>query len=536
VTSDEVNYLVFRYLQESGFYHTAFVFAAESAVNKTKIKPTSVPTGSLVSFLQKGLQYTELEVHVNADGEEETRCKVPFSLCKPHECRISTQTAPSQSSLEQDSPQHPASPSGTAASSKKAARRRKGKEKEPPKTQLPTITLDNAPSYAQTSQSQLDDDNAAEPRTLSDDAVPVGSESAGLTIPDSRVTVLKGHQSEVFLCSWNPKIENILASGSADSTVRIWEVAPSTSTQLSPIVLKHAVNVADGSSKDVTSIDWNRDGTLIATGSTDGIARVWNLDGQLIHTLKKHDGAICSLKWNQRGDLLLSGSVDKTTIVWDAVKGQVKQQYDFHAEPTIDVDWRDNSTFATCSTDRNIYVCEVGKFTPVRCMKGHIHEVNAIKWDPSGRLLASCSDDATAKLWSITKERYLYDLAEHTKEIYTITWSPSSTQPLLATASFDTTVKLWDAETGLCVHTLVGHTDPVYSVAFNQQGDLIASGAFDRKLYLWSVRQGAVVASYRVDGGIFEVGWSASGNSVAIADSNKTLSVVDLRFLSSQKV
>ncbi|CBY43633.1 unnamed protein product [Oikopleura dioica] len=30
---------------------------------------------------------------------------------------------------------------------------------------------------------------------------------------------------------------------------------------------------------------------------------------------------------------------------------------------------------------------------------GHENEVNAVKWDPSGELLASCSDDKTLKLW-----------------------------------------------------------------------------------------------------------------------------------------
>jgi len=71
-----------------------------------------------------------------------------------------------------------------------------------------------------------------------------------------------------------------------------------------------------------------------------------------------------------------------------------------------------------------IYVCEYGKSKPLKCFQGHavtfrkmriLHlsltaffvvillllskdEVNAIKWDPSGSLLASCSDDYTAKV------------------------------------------------------------------------------------------------------------------------------------------
>ncbi|CAN0491080.1 unnamed protein product, partial [Hapterophycus canaliculatus] len=33
---------------------------------------------------------------------------------------------------------------------------------------------------------------------------------------------------------------------------------------------------------------------------------------------------------------------------------------------------------------------------------GHCDEVNAIKWDPSGSLLASCSDDYTAKVCTVS--------------------------------------------------------------------------------------------------------------------------------------
>jgi hypothetical protein len=43
VTSDDVNLLVYRYLVESGFVHTAFSFAAESALAKTSVAASDVP-------------------------------------------------------------------------------------------------------------------------------------------------------------------------------------------------------------------------------------------------------------------------------------------------------------------------------------------------------------------------------------------------------------------------------------------------------------------------------------------------------------
>jgi WD40 repeat protein len=44
-------------------------------------------------------------------------------------------------------------------------------------------------------------------------------------------------------------------------------------------------------------------------------------------------------------------------------------------------------------------------------------QVNAIKWDPSGQLLASCSDDYTAKIWRPNSAKCVHDLREHTKEV-----------------------------------------------------------------------------------------------------------------------
>lgn len=133
-----------------------------------------------------------------------------------------------------------------------------------------------------------------------------------IEIPESKTTVLRGHESEVFICAWNPTTD-LLASGSGDSTARIWDMSDNSSSP-NQLVLRHCIQRGGAevpSNKDVTSLDWNCDGTLLATGSYDGYARIWMTDGSLASTLGQHKGPIFALKWNKKGNYILSAGVDK---------------------------------------------------------------------------------------------------------------------------------------------------------------------------------------------------------------------------------
>lgn len=87
LTSDEINYLIYRYLAESGFSHSSFSFANESGILKSDIKGSQVGPGFLIRILQKGLLYMSLEAHVSPEGNI-VKCLAPFSLLGPHECQI----------------------------------------------------------------------------------------------------------------------------------------------------------------------------------------------------------------------------------------------------------------------------------------------------------------------------------------------------------------------------------------------------------------------------------------------------------------
>ncbi|KAI5325269.1 hypothetical protein L3X38_034343 [Prunus dulcis] len=559
ITSVELNFLVFRYLQESGFTHSAFALGYEAGINKSTIDGNLVPPGALITFVQKGLQYLEMEANLtcqsDADLDEDFSLINPLDLITKDLYQLRQMIKEKRKNLQKDRDKDKERESykkdkelekeheGERARVKEKERQEREKEFEKDRERI---------EKNKEQEKQHEDHNDRDMVTDQEEKINVKHEENGASgepmdipttdveIPSSDVTILEGHTSEVCACAWSPA-GSLLASGSGDSTARIWTIAEGSSRlsqngSSNVLVLKHVKGRTNEKSKDVTTLDWNGEGTLLATGSYDGQARIWTTNGELRSTLSKHKGPIFSLKWNKKGDYLLTGSCDKTAIVWDVKAEESKQQFEFHSGPTLDVDWRNNNSFAMSSTDNMIYVCKIGETRPIKTFTGHQGEVNCVKWDPTGSLLASCSDDISAKIWSMKQEKYVHDLREHSKEIYTIRWSPTgpgtnnaNQQLVLASASFDSTVKLWDVELGKLLYSLNGHRDPVYSVAFSPNGEYLASGSLDKSMHIWSLKEGKIVKTYTGNGGIFEVCWNKEGDKIAACFANNTVCVLDFR-------
>ncbi|KAF8051093.1 hypothetical protein N665_1801s0009 [Sinapis alba] len=590
LTSVELNFLIFRYLQESGFTHAAFTLGYEAGINKSNIDGNMVPPGALVKFVQKGLHYMEMEANLTngeVDIDEDFSFFQPLDLISKdvkelqemlrerkrkerdkEKDRERCKENDKEVEREHDGDRNRVKEKDRHEKQKERERERekmereKEREREREKSERETFEMerlklerererekekayekqlgdgDKDMAIDQSEKENAGDEDhgrssAAEPMDITMTPTSLPSH-----IPNSDVRILEGHTSEVCACAWSPSA-SLLASGSGDTTARIWSIPEGpfkSGRSISALILKHAKGKSNEKSKDVTTLDWNGEGTLLATGSCDGQARIWTTNGDLISTLSKHKGPIFSLKWNKKGDYLLTGSVDRTAVVWDVKAEEWKQQFEFHSGPTLDVDWRNNVSFATSSTDTMIYLCKIGETRPVKTFAGHQGEVNCVKWDPTGTLLASCSDDSTAKIWNVKQHNFVHDLRDHTKEIYTIRWSPTGpgtnnpNKPLtLASASFDSTVKIWDAEIGKMLCSLNGHRDAVYSLAYSPNGEYIASGSVDKSIHIWSLKEGKIAKTYTGNGGIFEVCWNKEGNKLAACFADNSVCVLDFR-------
>jgi WD40 repeat protein len=98
-----------------------------------------------------------------------------------------------------------------------------------------------------------------------------------------------------------------LASGSGDTTVRIWHTASG----------KEAL-VLRGHTAVVASVAFSPDGRRLASGSRDGTVRIWNSEtGKELLTLKGHAGPVFSVAFSPDGECLASGHEDGSIQLWE---------------------------------------------------------------------------------------------------------------------------------------------------------------------------------------------------------------------------
>jgi GTPase SAR1 family protein/predicted MPP superfamily phosphohydrolase len=116
----------------------------------------------------------------------------------------------------------------------------------------------------------------------------------------------------------------------------------------------------EGHSQSVRSVAWNRDGSRLASGSSDKTVRVWDaVSGKETLRLEGHRDWVWSVAWNRDGSRLASGSDDQTVRVWDAVSGKETLRLEGHSQSVRSVAWnRDGSRLASLSGD-SVWVWDV---------------------------------------------------------------------------------------------------------------------------------------------------------------------------------
>ncbi|MEW6732582.1 MAG: protein kinase [Acidobacteriota bacterium] len=195
----------------------------------------------------------------------------------------------------------------------------------------------------------------------------------------------------------------------------------------------------------ITAACLSSDGKLALSGGKDNIIRLWEVaTGRCIHTLQTHEGSIGSvcLSNDQYLALLLQ---DNILRLWDVTNSQLLQTF-----------------------------------------KGHTQVVTCASLSSDGRFAISGGVDKTVRIWDTYQGHCVNTLEAHNQAITLVCLSIDG-RFALSGSTADKTLRLWEVATSRCLSIIEGFTKAVTSAYLSADGHFALLGGEDGELSFWEL-------------------------------------------------
>jgi len=384
-----------------------------------------------------------------------------------------------------------------------------------------------------------------------------GSEDGQIYLWDVKTgAVLKhwvGHGNRVWSIAFQPSSEagagvSLLASSSEDGTVRLWDLESGKT-----------VETLEGHQAGVNAVAWVGDRQLISA-SSDKTLRLWSIKGDCLATGSGHETGIWSIAVHCLGNsgemLIASGSQDGVIRLWHlpVVRSEPNQELTLTPFATLRTQSRwiwslrfdhQGQCLASGHDDGCIYLWPTGSILTkliqsgpnkkmqaqledkAQVLKGHESRVWGLAFNPASDRLVSGSKDQSLHFWDMERRVSLRTLKGYTNWVQAIAISPDGKTVL--SGHEDTAIRQWDLETGELKQVLQGHGQPVWAIALGPDGKRCASSGEDGMVNLWDLEQGKLqTALPGKQGRVWSTAFSQDGQRLAFGGGSHAICVWDI--------
>jgi WD40 repeat protein len=249
--------------------------------------------------------------------------------------------------------------------------------------------------------------------------ITAGSDSSIIIWNADRFTIyrtLTGLKARPNVAVFTPGNLFVLAGGK-DNKISMWDIG-----KMPPAMIK----TFEGHKGQIKSIDVSSDGKYVASGSADCTVRIWDLfSANMVFELKEHNKEVNSVRFSPDGKTLASGGEDGIINLWDVDKGSIIISRTGHKGRIRDIVYSsDGKLLASCGDDKMINIWQVPDLKKTRTLEGHKDWVQAIDFSPDGKTLISGARDKYIILWDVVTQKILRQSGKQAQIVNTISINP----------------------------------------------------------------------------------------------------------------
>mmetsp|Transcript_25472 Transcript_25472/g.40886 ORF Transcript_25472/g.40886 Transcript_25472/m.40886 type:complete len:335 (+) Transcript_25472:137-1141(+) len=280
------------------------------------------------------------------------------------------------------------------------------------------------------------------------------------------------------------------------------ETKTSTVLSVDPSDTFRTLHSLEGHKKSICSLKFSGDGKLLASASADSTVKIWNFkEGTLVKTLSGiHEAGINDISWGKKtSKFLCSASDDNTIVVWNVEEGKVLRRLKGHTKPVFSACFNKSETLIVsggCDFIIRVWSVRPGKI--FKQIPGHTKQITAVDFNNDGKLIVSGSFDGLCRIWETETGNLLRTIGQDNNfPVYNVKFVPNEKYVLCGT--LDGKVCLWDFRKLKLEAYFKGHKSSKYCASISiwpiREKQRVVSGSEDGCAYMWNASRNATLVS-----------------------------------------
>ncbi|XP_061536826.1 autophagy-related protein 16-1 isoform X3 [Phycodurus eques] len=181
---------------------------------------------------------------------------------------------------------------------------------------------------------------------------------------------------------------------------------------------------------------------------------------------------------------------------------------------------------ATGGMDRRVKLWELvsGRCEPKGALTGSNAGITSIEFDSAGSYLLAASNDFASRIWTLDDYRLRHTLTGHSGKVLSARFLLDNAR--IVSGSYDRTLKLWDLRSKVCMKTVFTGSSCNDIVCTEQ---CVMSGHFDKKVRFWDIRAESNVRELELLGRVTSLDLNHDRTELLACSRDDLLKIVDLR-------